>query len=77
MRLFGFNFGDDSQFRFVQDAAERGADCDNFPFSVAVTVIASFISLLSDIIIHYLKETATGFSPSLFLSFSLSLFLFL
>lgn len=51
MRLFGFNFGDDSQFRFVQDAADRGADCDNFPFSVTANVIPPFLSLLSAIFV--------------------------
>ena len=38
MRLFGFDFSDASEFRFVLGARERGADCDNLPFTVAVHV---------------------------------------
>ena len=38
VRLFGFDFSDSSEFRFVLGARERGADCDNLPFTVAVHV---------------------------------------
>ncbi len=34
MRLFGGEFSYDSQFRFVFGVRERGADCDDLPFTV-------------------------------------------
>lgn len=38
VRLFGDDLNEESQFRFVVEARERGADCDDLPFTVTVNV---------------------------------------
>nr|CAG4645253.1 EOG090X0IKC [Leptodora kindtii] len=53
VRLFGYNLTNDSEFRFVLGARERGADCDNLPFPVAV---------------HVEKESLTSYSTLVVLS---------
>lgn len=38
VRLFGDDFSDASQFRFVSIARQRGDDCEDLPFNVNVNV---------------------------------------
>lgn len=40
-RLFGYNLSNESEFRFVMTAGERGDNCDNMPFAVSVHVSQS------------------------------------
>ena len=44
VRLFGYDFSEDSEFRFALGARERGADCGNLPFTVTVRVLKSLLS---------------------------------
>ena len=38
VRLFGYEFSNASEFRFVLGARQRGADCDDMPFTVTFHV---------------------------------------
>lgn len=50
MRLFGDDFSQDSQFRFVMTARQRGDDCDDLPFFVAVNVTKNSLTSFSALI---------------------------
>jgi len=45
VRLFGYDFSEESEFRFALGARERGADCSNLPFTVTVRVLKSLFIL--------------------------------
>ncbi|XP_032796850.2 unextended protein [Daphnia magna] len=50
VRLFGDDFSQDSQFRFVMTARQRGDDCDDLPFFVAVNVTKNSLTSFSALI---------------------------
>ncbi|XP_057381490.1 unextended protein-like [Daphnia carinata] len=50
VRLFGDDFNQDSQFRFVVTARQRGDDCDDLPFFAAVNVTKNSLTSFSALI---------------------------
>ncbi|XP_046454205.1 unextended protein-like isoform X2 [Daphnia pulex] len=56
-RLFGFEFSNDSEFRFVMAARDRGADCDNLPFAVNVHIDKGSLTAFSTLVSFRLPST--------------------
>lgn len=58
VRLFGDDFSQDSQFRFVMTARQRGEDCNDLPFFVTANVSKNSLTSISALIEFRLPSLA-------------------
>ncbi|KAK4014598.1 hypothetical protein OUZ56_027119 [Daphnia magna] len=56
-RMFGYDFSNESEFRFVMAARDRGADCDNLPFAVNVHIDKGSLTAFSTLVSFRLPST--------------------